>query len=316
MTGPGSVHSAFEQPSAGVEVLRAEVRDGVELAFWREGIGGKPLLLVHGWPETKLIWERNVGPLAEAGFEVIVPDLRGFGESSVPSDGFQDLAAHSRDLEALVREVLGHGEIVAAGGDLGGGVVQEMGLRFPGLVSRQVMFNTILPLLPDRYAAAGLPKQPTEEVRANAGYFMRQGRDADGLCAELDSTEERIRYVAGFYTERNWAARGSVPEEDAMRMARPFGDAERFRSGLGNYESALGERPLSELPRFFEPNPVPTLVLYGPDDRVIPREFPGMAAVAFISMTGPKVIAGAGHFLQWEAAERFNEELIGYLLPG
>jgi pimeloyl-ACP methyl ester carboxylesterase len=57
------------------------VRPGVHLAWWREGIGGKPLLLVHGWPETKLIWERNVLPLAAAGFEVIVPDLRGFGDS-------------------------------------------------------------------------------------------------------------------------------------------------------------------------------------------------------------------------------------------
>ena len=78
-------------------IERAEVREGVELAYVRAGAGGYPLLLVHGWPETKRIWWRNIGPLADAGFEVIVPDLRGFGESSPAPDGFYDLAAHARD---------------------------------------------------------------------------------------------------------------------------------------------------------------------------------------------------------------------------
>ena len=50
----------------------------------REGVGGYPLLLIHGYPETKRIWWRNVEPLANAGYEVIVPDLRGYGESLGP----------------------------------------------------------------------------------------------------------------------------------------------------------------------------------------------------------------------------------------
>src|SRR3954452_13301571 len=138
-------------------IERVEARTGVELAYWRAGAGGFPLVLVHGWPETKRIWARNVEPLAAAGFEVIVPDLRGFGDSGLAPDGFYDLAAHSRDVHALVRDVLGHERCAAAGGDLGGGVVQDLGLRFPGFVTRQVLFNTILPNLPEAYAAAGLP---------------------------------------------------------------------------------------------------------------------------------------------------------------
>ena len=63
---------------------------------------GTPLLLVHGWPETKRIWWRNVAPLAAAGFRVIAPDLRGFGESACAPDGFGDVASHSRDLAALL----------------------------------------------------------------------------------------------------------------------------------------------------------------------------------------------------------------------
>ena len=74
----------------------------------RAGAGGFPLLLLHGWPETKRIWWRNIEPLAAAGFEVIVPDLRGFGDSGLAPDGFYDPAAHARDLHALVHDVLGH----------------------------------------------------------------------------------------------------------------------------------------------------------------------------------------------------------------
>ena len=53
-----------------------------ELAYLREGQGGYPLVLIHGYPETKRIWWRNIRPLAEAGYEVIVPDLRGHGSST------------------------------------------------------------------------------------------------------------------------------------------------------------------------------------------------------------------------------------------
>src|SRR5204863_2919155 len=86
----------------------AEVRNGVAIAFVHEGIGGTPLLLVHGYPETKRIWWRNIGPLADAGFEVIAPDLRGHGESSLAVDDYYDIAAFSLDCHALVHDVLGH----------------------------------------------------------------------------------------------------------------------------------------------------------------------------------------------------------------
>jgi pimeloyl-ACP methyl ester carboxylesterase len=84
------------------------VRDGVSLAYLREGEGGHPLLLLHGYPETKRIWWRNVRPLAAAGFEVIAPDLRGQGDSDLSSGDVYDLAVYSRDTHALVHDVLGH----------------------------------------------------------------------------------------------------------------------------------------------------------------------------------------------------------------
>ena len=62
------------------EVHRYDGR-GFSQAYVREGAGGVPLLCVHGWPESKRIWWRVIEPLAAAGFDVIVPDLRGFGDS-------------------------------------------------------------------------------------------------------------------------------------------------------------------------------------------------------------------------------------------
>jgi len=292
---------------------RAEVRPGVELAYWRMGAGGFPLLLVHGWPETKRIWARNVEPLAAAGFEVIVPDLRGFGDSGLAPDAFYDLAAHARDLHALVHDVLGHERCAASGGDLGGGVIQDLALRFEGFVARQVLFNSVLPILPEAYEAAGIPTAPSRELRMAADYFVRQGSDADALAAELDTAAKRRRYVAEFYGHRFWAAPGSFAPDDVAYMTEPFADAERLRASWGNYESAMGTRPVSEPPRFFETSDVETLVLYGPEDHVIWRAFPEMCEVAFTRLVGPFVVARAGHFLQWERAGLLNATLTAFL---
>jgi pimeloyl-ACP methyl ester carboxylesterase len=290
-------------------VHRAEVRPGVQTAYVREGIGGLPLLLVHGWPETKRIWWRNVGALAEAGFEVIVPDLRGFGDSGPAPDGHYDMAASARDLHALVRDVLGHERCAAAGGDYGGAIVQDLGLRFAGFVKRQVLFNTVLPILPAEYEAAGLPASLDPVTRMAADYFLRQGRDADALAAELDTPEKRRRYVGEMYGHRFWAAPGAFAPADVDFMTEPFADAEALRASFGLYESALGARPLSEPPRFFERNPVPTLALYGPEDHVIWPDFPERCEVVFTDLVGPFVVPRAGHFLQWERAELLNRSM-------
>ena len=71
-------------------------------------MGGFPLLLLHGWPETKRIWWRNVEPLVAAGFEVIVPDLAGFGDSGLADDDHYDVArARARHARARGRACSG-----------------------------------------------------------------------------------------------------------------------------------------------------------------------------------------------------------------
>ena len=198
------------------------------LRFDHAGRGGRPLLLLHGWPETRRIWRRNVEPLADAGFEVIAPDLRGFGDSPLASDDRYDVAAHSADLRTLVSDELGHERIAVCAGDLGGVIAQDMSLRFEGLVYRLCLFNTIAPVLGER-------PDPPALARMAADYFARQSKDADGLAAELDSADKRRRYVATFYGSRFWAAPGAFTREDVDFMTEPFADAERFRASIANY---------------------------------------------------------------------------------
>jgi pimeloyl-ACP methyl ester carboxylesterase len=296
-------------------VHHADLSTGVRMGYLREGAGGRPLVLLHGYPETMRIWWRNIAPLAAAGFEVIVPDLRGFGESSIAPDGRYDPAAYARDVAALVTEVLGHSCCDVSGGDLGGVVAIDLALRFEGLVERMVLFNTVPPLLDDAYRAAGIPEELAREVRPSADYFVRQGTDADGLIAELDTPAKRRRYIGEFYGHRMWAAPGTFTPEAVDFMAEPFLDAVKLRHSWGVYEFACGTLPVVEIPRLFEPVPVPTVVLWGPEDHVIASTFCERMAIAFPECVGPFVVTGAGHFLQWERADQLNRTLAGFLLP-
>lgn len=274
-----------------------EVR-GFRQAFTRLGHGGVPLLVVHGWPETRRIWWRVLQPLADAGFEVIAPDLRGFGDSDVGPDGFHDVPSHSRDLQALLSE-LGHERVVAVGGDLGGPVVQDLALRFDGLVDRLVLFNSPLPF--DRERMAGLRTRPPGEA---GDYFRRQGLDADALSAELGSPEQRRRYIAGFYTSRFWAHPGAFSEEAIAFHSAPFADAAKLRASFGAYEAAFREGARSEASVLARNPDTPACILFGTSDHVLYPDFDLMAAEVFPRHVGPFLLRDCGHFVPWEAAGR------------
>ena len=281
--------------------VRRSFARGFELAFVDEG-AGPALLLVHGWPETKRIWWRNIAVLARAGFRVIAPDLRGFGESGIAADGFEDVPSHSRDLSALLDE-LGVETCVPVAGDLGGAIIQDFSRRFPERVSRLVIFNSPLPYLKDQMS--GLRTRPAREA---SDYFVRQGSDANALASELDTPEKRRRYIATFYGSRFWAHPGTFTREAIDFMTEPFADAAKLRASFGNYESSFDPAKRSEAPLLGE-NPTHTLILFGPSDHVIYPEFDRMAAQVFPDHVGPFLIRDAGHFLQWEAADVLNSAI-------
>lgn len=272
--------------------------DGVRLGYVREGVGGIPVVLVHGWPETKRIFWRVIAPLAEAGFDVVVPDLRGFGDSSPGEDGFGDVPTHARDLFALVHDHLGLDEVVVCGGDLGGPIIQDLALRHPDWVERMVLFNSPLPYLADAMAGLDATRSPVEVT----DYYVRQGRDADGLLGDLVSDRARRAYVATFYTSRLWAHPGHFTDPLVVDFhTEPFGDEISLRASLRAYEAVYDPTARSEPSMWGRNEVTPTMVLYGPSDHVVPAAFDQMAEAVFARCVGPFLIRDCGHFVPWEA---------------
>ncbi len=282
------------------EVHRASPR-GFEQAYVHErgsGDGNRvALLCVHGWPESKRIFWKVIEPFAAAGFDVIVPDLRGFGDSAAAPDGRYDTVSHARDLFALVHEHLGYDKVVVLGGDLGGPVIQDMALRYPDLVDRMVLFNSPLPYDKERMADMVGTRAPRE----SADYFIRQGTDADRLAQELSTAVARRAYISTFYTSRFWAHPGTFSPAEVDFHTEPFADADTLRHSFGAYESAFDPAKRPEPTVMGRNDVTPTLVMYGPSDHVIYPSFDRMAAVIFGRHVGPFLLRDCGHFVPWEA---------------
>ncbi len=295
------------------EVHRAEVAPGLSLAYIREGIGGVPLVLLHGYPETKRIWWRNIAPLAAAGFEVIAPDLRGAGDSDHPADDQHDIVTYSKDIYALVHDVLGHEKCLVAAGDVGGSVATDFVHRYPGFVEKLCFFNSVAPMGVD-YAAAGIGDDVLSGAEdPTADYRLLQGAKPDELAAMLATPEARRLWIAGMYSSRLWASPGTFTAADIDFMTEPFADEARLRAGWAPYQLAYG-RAFTDIPHM-EAVTVPTLLLYGPDDHVVDKQFIARCEVAFPNRIGPLLIPGAGHFLQWERADIFNALLTAVFAP-
>ncbi len=288
-------------------IHRAEVADGLSLAFVREGVGGFPLLLIHGYPETKRIWWRNIEPLVAAGFEVIVPDLRGHGDSDLSVDDTYDLVTYSRDLHTLVHDVLGHERVGLVGGDVGGVVAVDMVHRFDGFVEGLCFFDTVPPMVIDDYVAAGIDLGAIRAIGdgPTGDYRRRQGAEPDVLAAELSTPALRRAWVAAMYGPRLWASPGTFTDADIDFMTEPWADEARLRAGWAVYQLGHG-RSAAEAPMLDRKVDVPTLLFYGADDQVVGPDFLHCCEVAFTDRVGPFALPGAGHFLQWERADLFN----------
>lgn len=300
-------------------VQRARVRDDVEIAFVHEGKGGIPLLLLHGWPGSMRLFWRNIAPLAAMGFEVIVPDQRGFGQSGLGSAKPVDIAASARDMQALL-SYLGHQRCVVAAGDMGSAVMIDLGHRFPGLIDRQLIYNGATPFLPELYKAAGLPESLVADIELRSDHFQLHGRHADALAARLDSRDKRLAFVESFFLGTHiWregqgtydlAGPGNFDAASARFQAEPIADAASFRASLAFYEGVFGPpEACSEPPMLDRKISIETMILWGSADAIVTECFPRQLAVACTQAVGPFHVEKTGHFLQWEAAETFNATL-------
>ncbi len=137
MSGPADLFPGFE-------TLDVE-GDGATIHLRKSG-DGPPLLLVHGYPESHVMWHRVAGDLARR-FTCVIPDLRGYGASSLPSSDAAHLVYSKRAMAAdlvVVMRRLGHDRFAVAGHDRGGRVTYRMAFDHPDAVSRIAVLD-ILP---------------------------------------------------------------------------------------------------------------------------------------------------------------------------
>jgi pimeloyl-ACP methyl ester carboxylesterase len=265
-------------------VRRAHVR-GVDVAYLREGEGGVPLVLLHGWPETMRIWWRNVRPLADAGFEVIVPDLRGFGaarDQVVEEAGMELLA---EDVARLLDE-RGLDRVVLGGLSMGGYVALAFARRHADRLGGLLLLDT--------KATAD-----SEEARADRLRMVeRLLAEGNGFLPEVmlprllgkTSLEERPELVK--------RVTALVAEQDAHAAAAAQG--------------GMAARP--DTTDVLASIDVPTLVVTGAEDALFAPEV-GRELASAIPGARFLLVEEAGHLSSLERPEVVNEALLDFLAP-
>ena len=138
-----AVAEAREATGIALEASFVDVAGGVRLHVVQAGpIGGPPVVLLHGFPEFWYAWRDVIPPLVAAGHRVIVPDQRGYGDSSKPAAVEAYRVDRLGDDIATLITALGHESACVAAHDWGGGVAWNLALRHPGRVRRLVVLDT------------------------------------------------------------------------------------------------------------------------------------------------------------------------------
>lgn len=131
--------------------------NGVRLHVVSAGpTGGKPVILLHGFPEFWRGWSKQISPLAEAGYRVIVPDQRGYNLSNAPKDiRAYSLDNLSRDITGLM-DHFGYQQAAVVGHDWGGAVAWHLGIHHPERVERLGILNLPHPLVVSKFLRTSL----------------------------------------------------------------------------------------------------------------------------------------------------------------
>ncbi len=204
--------------------------DGAELHVARAG-RGRPLLLLHGWPEYWKTWEPVMERLA-GRFELIAPDLRGFGRSDKPAGVFgpQDQA---KDMLALI-DTLAVGPVGVVAHDIGGAVAQALARHAPDRLAGLFFFDFIYP---------GVGKRFTTPERMDRVWYMffHQTELAPAL---IGATPESIRtYITHFL--RHWAYRENAFDDVLDDFVATYQAPGNLSGSLAHYCAVATERKAS-----------------------------------------------------------------------
>ena len=288
--------------------MRSEAAiDEFRLAYDRTG-SGPAVLLLHGWPGDRTDY-RAVVPLVARSADVIVPDLRGFGESDKhPAEPARqyNAAAQARSIAGLIGE-LGLGQVVLAGYDIGSRIAQAVARDRPDLV-RALVIAPPLPGIGDRILA---PQAQRE--------FWYQAFHNLGLSAELiDGRPDAVRaYLRHFWS--HWSGPAYEPDDEHLdHLVSVYGPPGAFTASIAWYRAGAGSVAASLAEQVPDPGDriaVPTTVLWPEHDPLFPREWSDRIG-EFFADARLTWLDDAGHFSPLEAPGAFAAAVVAAVGTG
>lgn len=277
--------------------------NGIRVHYLRHG-AGNPIVLLHGWPEFCRVWRRNIGPLA-AHFDVVVPDLRGFGDSEKPDlsakDGYT-LDHLVDDLEGLA-DALGLDRFGVVGHDIGAYVMQGLARKRPERLVGLFFFDCPYPGIGKRWGEA----EHIKEIWYQTFHTLP-------WAAEMVGSSRRACELYFRHFLDHWAYRpGSFEAEDVAAWVDNYLKPGNLQGGFNWYVNSAPRR--LELMRDGAPDlpkiDVPTRVRWGEGDAVLNVAWADRLGDYFSDLDFAP-FPRAGHFAMYEQADAANREIIEF----
>ncbi len=268
-------------------------KDGTTI-YYKDWGKGPVVTFSHGWPLNSDMWDGQMMFLAERGFRVVAHDRRGHGRSSQVWNG-NDMDGYADDLAALI-EALDLTEITMVGHSTGGGeVARYIGQYGTKRVARAVLIAAVPPIMLKSAAnPEGLPIEVFDSLRS-------------GLAK--DRSQAYKDFAPQFYGANRPGAQVSQGTLDQFWLWS-------MQAGLKNaYDSikAFSETDFTEDLKKFD---VPTLVMHGEDDQIVPVKDSGKKSAKLIKGAGEIYYPGLSHGLTATHPDLVNRDLFAFIQDG
>jgi non-heme chloroperoxidase len=262
----------------------------VELYYEDHG-SGQPVVLIHGYPLSGVSWERQVPVLLDAGYRVITYDRRGFGKSSQPTTGY-NYDTFAEDLHKLLGQ-LKLRDVVLAGFSMGGGEVA----RYLGKYGSKGVSKAVI--------IAGVPP-----------YLLKTDDNPEGVDASVFDgirnavSADRYAFFTGFFQNfyNTDVFLGKRVSEQAVQASWNIAAGASAAAGLACV-ATWHEDFRDDMKRI----DVPTLVMQGDGDRILPIAATGLRAAKLIKGARLLVVKDGPHCITWTHAEEVNSGLLSFL---